>query len=220
MALCDVCGDSRHVQTAAGWVRCACLGKILDATYIKPAIRGAATEVPAAVAAQPPYPLADLAVGGARDYLPLFKFRVWRSLSAYRDQGLRYDYMDAARFLDIFFDRDEDYPGGLRQVARLPLLVLVLGMADMPNKLQNPAIAQVLTLRRESALPTWVFAPFDGVRVRAQYGGEVADLVGPIRPVMAGVLVPETAPVDVQTPANPRRGRVVSPGTQPRVKPS
>lgn len=123
----------------------------------------------------------------------------WRSLVAFRDTGLQYDYLDVYRLVDIYFERDgaDGYPS-IRHVVSLDLLILVLGMADLPNKLLPSLLTQMLTLRRDKSHPTWVFAPFSSSRVREVYGSEVAELLGEVRPVVDG---PDT-PVALRVPAD------------------
>lgn len=171
------------MRTPTGWTRCVCLGPTLDHVFIRPGLRGGLSTYPAEFDQVPPFPLQDLTVGGKWSDLQAFKFRAWRSLAPFRDRALRYDYMDAYRLVDIHFERDTDYEY-LRQLVSLDLLVLVLGLADVPNKLLPSLIVQTLTLRRDAARPTWVFAPFSKPRVAENYGGGVADLLGDVSPVL------------------------------------
>jgi hypothetical protein len=147
--------------------------------------------------------LADISVGGDWQDFNKFKAMVWRSLVAYRDTaGLRrYDYLDAYRLIDIYFEKDTDYETP-RNLVQLDLLVLVLGLADVPNKLLPSLIVQALTLRRDAGRPTWVYAPYTRDRVNAVYGADVGMLIGEVSPVLypstpTGVAVP--TPTEVET---------------------
>jgi hypothetical protein len=191
------CGGNRHVETPQGWKRCSCLGPVLDRVYIRPQIRGGRDRYPEVFDTFAPYPLEDLTVGGTWSDLQTFKDMVWRSLVPLREAGIRYDYMDAFRLVDIHFERDETY-GYVRQVANMHLLILVLGLADLPNSYFRPLLLQTLTLRRDAARPTWVFAPFTtSARLAEAYGRDVADLLDPLRPVL---VTREGQPAQIETP--------------------
>lgn len=178
--VCPKCDGTRHVRGLKGWERCACVNAILDKVFIKPGIRGKLTTYPAEYHEREPFPMSDLTIGGSWNQFQPFKFMVWRSLAPHRDKGLRYDYIDAYRLVDIFFEHDTQYEF-LRQLASLDLLIMVIGLADVPNKLLPALIAQVLTLRQDAGSPTWVFSPFSPTRLSEKYGPDVAELLGDVK---------------------------------------
>lgn len=106
-----------------------------------------------------------------------FKLMVWRSLSAYRERRLSYDYLDVYRLVDIFLSKDGEYDS-VRPLVNLDIVILVLGLADLPNKLLPNIVVQFLSLRRDGYKPTWVFAPFTLGKVESVYGREVTGLLG------------------------------------------
>ncbi len=137
---------------------------------------------------------------------PIFKSMVWRSLTRFRDvPSFRYEYLDAYRLVDIFFNRDPGTPSyeTPRELVDLELLIMVLGLADLPNKLLPGLIVQALTLRRDADLPTWVFAPFSRTKVHEVYGPDVATLLGDIGPVTPA---PDKT-IAVASPFSPRNLR-------------
>jgi hypothetical protein len=107
---------------------------------------------------------------------------VWRSLVPHRERRLRYFYTDVYRLVDIYFEKDTDFEN-LRQLQQLELVVLALGLADVPNKLLPKLLLQVLTLRRDAGRPTWTFAPFSRSGVSEVYGPAVAEVLGEVHPV-------------------------------------
>jgi hypothetical protein len=76
------------------------------------------------------------------------------------------------------FGKDPVYDNP-RDLAQPDLLILVLALADVPNKLTAPLLVQVLTTRMEWGRPTWVYAPMPVGRIREEYSAAVTDLIGP-----------------------------------------
>lgn len=197
---CELCDGSLHVRTPCGWVRCSCLSPILDRAFIKAQLRLGVDKYPEAYDAMTPWPLADTTRGGHWNQFAPFKYMAWRSLTTYRDRNLKYDYIDAYRLVDVIFSRDILYTS-LRQITELPLLVFVIGMADIPNKLTIPAIVQMLTLRKDMSLPTWTFVPFATSMVPRAFGVDVANILGPVLSVSENAEVPEVKGEEIETPA-------------------
>lgn len=188
---CDRCDGSRHIKTERGWERCPCLQVVLDRIYIKPQLRGGRERWPDGLEGEPIYPLQNLMLGGSWQMFQPFKDRVWRSLVAYRPRGLTYDYIDAFRLVDIAFEKDEEYKT-LRGLSTPGLLIVILGMADIANKMLPSLMQQLYMLRFDAVRPTWTFAPFDQDRIAQMYGRDFADMVGPVYPVAFSGAEPET----------------------------
>lgn len=152
-------------------------------SLVLPTLRGNEDGYPAAYDAVPPLPLRDLAATG--EYHD-FRYRVWRSVLTYPD--LLYDAFDAYRLVEIHFEKDAKYTS-VRELIALDLLVLSLGLAELPNRFMGPLVVQVLTLRQQAGPPTWVHVP-RGLDVQQAYTKELADL---LRPALH-TLDPLTAP--------------------------
>ncbi len=187
---CELCGGSLHVQSSRGWVRCSCLGPIIDRGFIKPQIRGTLDRYPEAYESAEPWGLVDQTRGGHLSQLQAFKFMAWRSLVPHRDRQLAYDYIDSSRLVDVMFNNDANYKT-IRVMSMVPLIIFMLGLADIPNKLINPGVSQLLTYRKDSGLPTWIFTPYSAGQVANIYGSLVAGLVGPVLPVTSTEPLPK-----------------------------
>lgn len=142
-----------------------------------------------------------------------FRRMVWRSL---RDFDGVYEFMDAYRLIEIHFDRDETY-ASVRELARCHLLIIALGVSELPNNYLGPVVAQAITLRKNAALPTWVYSPMTLDRVRVVYTPELADLltsmdIGARALAEAAPAPPSTAPAaPAQTTARPAKGKAAKP---------
>jgi hypothetical protein len=151
----------------------------IHSTVIKPNIKCGEEVYPSTFNGFPPLALKDLTVTG--EYHD-FRYMVWRSLAKYLAANeLSYEYMDAYRLVEIFLGKDTLYDR-VRDLESLQLLVLVLGVSDLPNRMLPALVCQILTLRKMSGLPTWTFVTRAGSQLRTAYSNEMADLLGVISP--------------------------------------
>lgn len=177
---CPKCRDSRHVRTAKGWARCSCASTITNSHYIKPNIRCGESEYPKRYDGLPPFPLKDLTVSG--EYHD-FRHHVWRSLAHYESRDLRYEFFDAYRLVEIFLGQDSDF-SRVRDLELFSLVVVVLGVSDLPNRMLPPLVCQLLTQRRMAGNPTWLYTPKTGATLRQAYDNTLVDLLGTIYPTV------------------------------------
>lgn len=175
--MCPKCRDSKHIRKGRAWVRCECARTVTNSLYIKPQIRCGETSFPPHLEKAEPLPLKDLTVGG--DYHE-FRKMVWRSLCHYEAVDLRYDYFDAYRLVEIYLGQDADY-ARVRDLDSLGLVVVALGVSDLPNRMLAPLMCQLLTQRKMAGLPTWVYTAKAGSSLRTAYGNELTDLLGDIK---------------------------------------
>jgi len=178
--LCSECGGSKHVRTKTGWRRCSkCSTRVADSLFIKLNIKCGEPSYPPSLEVLSPVPLKDLSCTG--EYHD-FRKMVWRSLVYYSTLGdLRYEYIDAYRLVEIFLGQDSIYDR-VRDLESLDLVVLVLGVSDVPNRMLPALVCQLLTLRKMSGHPTWVFSSKTGAPLRNAYGSnEMVDLLGDIK---------------------------------------
>lgn len=182
---CVRCQNRRHVRVPGGeWQRCECLALTIN---IKPVLRGAALRYPVEYDQVPPYPLRDLTVGGggvayAAEDMRHFRYMVWRSLLV-QSETLHYEYLEAYRVVDMQFGKDFTYDNP-RDLVFPKLVILTIGLSELPNKMLAPLLVQVLTGRRFAGLPTWVFTPMPTVKVRDEFGWALAETLGtPVRPL-------------------------------------
>lgn len=182
---CPLCQNRRHLRVSGGqWQRCECLAYTIN---IKPVLRANALRYPIEYDRYAPYPLSDLTIGGggfayASDDMRDFRFMVWRSLLK-QSETLHYEYLDAYRLIDMQFDRDTVYSNP-RDLVQPDLVILTLGIVDMPNKMLGPIFVQVVSGRRHEGRPTWIYTPMPHVKVREEFGWAVAEVIGkPMRPL-------------------------------------
>lgn len=179
---CPTCRNRRHIRTNGEWSRCACLTSVIN---IKPIVRGGETRYPELYDQYPPYPLRDLTIGGVPAGLTPeetrhFRYMVWRSLLQQRET-LVYEYLDAYRLVDMQFERDPTYDNP-RDLVVPDLVILILGVTEVPNKLLGPLVSQLVSMRRFEGKPTWVYTPMPLLRLREEYGWALADMIGaPVR---------------------------------------
>lgn len=182
---CEICGGRRYHRTLAGWARCAsCWPRLLSHTYIKPPIRESEIEPPTMPASWEPWPLRDRIESGS---YPSFRHAVWGSLLYYADQRVAYEYLDAWRLAEIHFERDHEFKS-VRDLGALPLLILVVGVADPPNSYIPELVRSVCNLRRMHGKPTWVYSraapagalqPAVSVPIVSQAGPDTPRLLNP-----------------------------------------
>lgn len=173
---CPKCNGSKHVRRGRSWVRCECASSITNSLYIKPNIRCGEGVYPPELNKIKPLPLKDITISG--DY-HTFRQMVWRSLSLYEADDLLYDYMDAYRLVEIFLNQDNTY-SRVRDLGDLGLVVVVLGVSDLPNRMLAPLLCQLLTQRKMEGHPTWVYTSKMGASLRSTYGNELTDLLNPV----------------------------------------
>lgn len=173
-SLCQLCRGAKHVRNLKGnWVRCSCVKSQLLSQFIKPKV-SSGEDISVLDMSQEPRPLKDwLSIG---DYV-WFRRTVWRSLVAYEHTGLRYLYDDAYRLVEIYLGNDPEI-SRLRDLEDYDLVVIVLGLADLPNRMLAPLVVQLLTQRRMAARPTWLYSSTP--RLRERYGAELDDAVAPM----------------------------------------
>lgn len=173
---CPRCKGTRHFRTERGWARCDCVKRVLGAAYVKRSVMGNDAAYPESYASKTPLPLADQLSIGEQSYDD-FRYSVWRSLEEYSERNLSYEFLDASRVIEIYFQRDGDYES-LRDLVRLDLLVLVFGEFCGPNKLMPDLIGQVLDQRRRDGRPTWVFSALTRNRFASVYTADVLRVLG------------------------------------------
>lgn len=155
--ICADCRDEHWIRTPTGWRKCHCFETLLTDSFIKPIIRQGDAQLPAKWRKVEPWPLKDrLIIGGSYDE---FRWQVWRSLLHYLQQRtLTYDYFDANRLCEIYFGRDGDEYKGVRELRKLDLLVLIVGVADLPNSYLPSLVHSVTRLRSMHGVPTWTYS--------------------------------------------------------------
>jgi hypothetical protein len=145
-----------------------------------------------------PLPLQDLSVSG--DY-HAFRKMVWRSLTSLEARDLVYEYFDAYRLVEIYLGQDTTYTR-LRDLDSYGLVVIALGVSDLPNRMLPALMCQLLTQRKMTGRPTWVYTPKVGSALRAAYGNELTDLLSPIKPTVYEVAGTKTAPTGATSSDN------------------
>lgn len=151
---CQICQGRLHVRIAGTdtYERCACFHRVVSKGYIQLQIRGK-DETPDPVE---PFPLTN--VFFCEPTNRTFRHRVWRSLLEYQRDDLVYAYLDTYRLVEIFFNRDIEYPAIL-DVQELPLVILVGGISEVKNSYLGQVLVQTARTRDERGLPTWVYMP-------------------------------------------------------------
>lgn len=176
MPVCEHCGDTKHIRTDKGWRRCVCSLHSL----VHPVIRHGEASYPVKYDTDPPWAPKDLVYVG--DYTE-WRHRVWRAVL---HVSATYDYLDAYRLVEIHFGQDGTYQN-VRELVPLGVLMVVLGLAELPNKFIGPTVCQVLTLRQHMAQPTWVYSPIGLTdQFRAVYGQELLTMLKALPLVSAG----------------------------------
>lgn len=169
MTQCPKCKGNKHIRKGRVWVRCDCV----RGNYIKDNIRCGETSYPPELDKQPPLPLKDLVIAG--DY-HAFRKTVWRSLSHYEASDLLYEYFDAYRLVEIFLGQDATY-ARVRDFDTFNLVIVALGVSDLPNRMLPSLMCQLLTLRKMSGKPTWVYTSKVGVALREAYGNDLSNML-------------------------------------------
>jgi len=101
----------------------------------------------------------------------------------YEADDLTYDYIDAYRLVEVFLGQDLSY-SRVRDLSIQGLMIIVLGVADAPNRMLPKLLCQLVTLRNMDGRPTWIYSPMSvGSKMRGIYGNELVDLMGSF-PVM------------------------------------
>lgn len=169
--------------------------------YIKPLLRAADTDPPPT---GPAFPLTDtLALG---DYTA-FRRRVWVSLLQYESSHLRYEVFEASRLVRIHFGEDPiklTYDS-MRELQETPLLILIGGVGEFVSEFLGALFTETLKIRRNLALPTWVYMPTLETLSR-YYGAEAVAL-------LHGKPVPVPAPLG---PNVAEFSRTAAPSPEPR----
>jgi hypothetical protein len=174
--ICPKCRGAKHIRNGRAWIRCECAREITNSLYIKASIRNGETSYPPELDKYPPLELRDLTISGEYH---AFRKMAWRSIAYYEAIDLRYDYFDAYRLVEIFLGQDTTY-GRVRDLDDYGLVVLALGVSDLPNRMLAPLVCQLLTQRKMGGLATWVYTHQVGSSLRTTYGNALADLLGPI----------------------------------------
>lgn len=180
---CPKCRDSKHVRKGRTWVRCDCAKTVTNSLYIRANIRCGEVSYPLELDTFQPLKLQDMTVNG--DY-HAFRKMVWRSLAHYEAVDLLYEYFDAYRLVEIYLGQDTTYTR-VRDLDSSGLVVVALGVSDLPNRMLAPLMCQLLTQRKMAGLPTWVYTSKVGAPLRTTYGNELVDLLGDIKPDVSEV---------------------------------
>ncbi len=171
--ICLDCKGTKHIRSNGIWRRCNCVTRELTTNFVKPRIKSRDPGVTHLPWDSEPFPWNDVNVFGTYDN---FRLMVWRSLLAYEQRILRYDYMDASRLVEIYLSQDPEYTR-VRDLEELDLFILLIGVADLPNKMLPALVFQILTSRFQLARPSWVFTPLKREQFRYAYGTELSDLL-------------------------------------------
>jgi len=99
-----------------------------------------------------------------------------------------YEYLDAYRIVEIHFEKDDKYQTE-RELVSLDLLIVVLGLAELQNRMLGPIVCKVLTLRQHEGRPTWIYLPMLLGKVRDVYGEALSTLLANFPSVRPGVSV-------------------------------
>lgn len=105
----------------------------------------------------------------------------WRSLTHYERSDLTYEFFDAYRLVEIFLGQDTVYTR-VRDLDTVQLVIIALGVSDLPNRMLSPLMCQVLTQRRMNGQPTWVYTARIGTALRQAYDNSLSDLLGTVSP--------------------------------------
>lgn len=180
---CVLCYGSKHIRTASGgWTRCKCISQVIQDMFIKPQIKCGEVELPTKFL-EVKQELKDyLFVGEFNE----FRYIVWASLLKYPE--LTYEYMDAYRLVEIYLDQDSQYKR-VRDLEDLDLVVIVLGVSDLPNKMLAPLLIQLLKQRKMLGKPTWTFSSYSKDRLCQIHGSDLAVVLG-MNPFQGGVPPP------------------------------
>lgn len=176
VSMCPICRGSKHVRRGTSWIRCECVKTVTNSLYIRKNIRCGEEAYPQELDKIKPLSLKDFTASGSYHS---FRHMVWRSLSYYEAFDLLYEYMDAYRLVEIFLGQDTTY-SRVRDLDVCGLVIVSLGVSDLPNRMLSPLMCQLLTQRKMEGLPTWVYTSKVGSPLRSAYGNELADLLGHI----------------------------------------
>lgn len=170
---CPHCRGTKHVRTPKGWRRCECIQRSIDQFYISPKIRGTATELPERFKSFSPFPLEDFAVHG--DYAQ-FCGQVWHSLLSYVSFDLHYQFIDAYRLVEIYLDQDVEFKK-VRDLEPYDLVIVVIGISDLPNRMLPPLMCMLLQQRRMLGRPTWIYSSLKPSQFLDKYGRDLFSLL-------------------------------------------
>lgn len=187
---CPICLDKRHVPTSRGsWKACVCSKHFVELARILPSIRGREEHYPPEYDKLPPYPLADVAVGGGgmlqfmEEYRE-FRYMVWRSLLGYTRErpDLTYDMIDAIRVSTYWFGEDDAYKNtGLLEELDLLILTFLPTAASVPRRAHPEIVAHTMLARQVAGRPTWLFIPdVSSEASRALYGPTLLAMFPPL----------------------------------------
>jgi hypothetical protein len=112
-----------------------------------------------------------------------------------------YEYFDAYRLVEIYLGQDTTYTR-LRDLDSSGLVVIALGVSDLPNRMLPALMCQLLTQRKMTGRSTWVYTPKIGSALRSAYGNELTDLLSPIKPTVYEVVGAKTAPTGAASSDN------------------
>lgn len=181
---CPKCRGSRHVRKGKAWIRCSCTRDVTNSFYILPNIRCGEENYPSELDQRSPLELKDIVVNGLYHD---FRKMVWRSLTHYEATDLRYEYFDAYRLVEIFLGQDTTYTR-VRDLDVLGMVIIALGVSDLPNRMLAPLVCQLLTQRKMAGQPTWVYTAKVGSALRSTYGNELTDLLGEVSPDVYSIM--------------------------------
>jgi hypothetical protein len=160
--ICPKCKGTKHIRGPKGWRRCECVQAELSRHYVKPQLRRN-SEKPQVSSGFQPYPLDNVLV--STDF-ETFRNESWASLLAHNEPI--YDFIDSSRLVEIYLSQDPVYTR-IRDLEELPILILGLGVAELPNKMLPHLISQVLTFRFYISMPTWVFTDLLAWHIQDKY---------------------------------------------------
>jgi hypothetical protein len=174
---CPICRGRLHVRHAVSkrWVLCECAYN----AAVPQAIRRNEDDLPATAKDLKLLPFKSALISGE---FQTFRYRAWKTLvTLLREKPtFRCLYTDAYRLVEVYFERDGEYQT-IREMACAPydLIIVTLGISDVPNKLIGPLLIQLFTYRTENGLPTWVYIQ-NTSRLRETYNSELGDLLLPL----------------------------------------
>lgn len=167
----DRCGRTGHYwEEGKGWVMCPCMedevNKRTLGQFYTPNILPA-TKLTAKLQE-------NLILEG-----PLAELRkhVARALVELRKGGGTFEAFDAYRLVEIFLRQDDQFENQGQATLDQDLLILLVGFADIKNRMLPQLITQVLNRRSLLFKPTWVVLGIPYLHISTKYSVDVEELL-------------------------------------------
>lgn len=110
---------------------------------------------------------------------PLAEIRkhVSRALVDLRERGGSFESFDSYKLVEIYLGKDEEYETQSKAALDHDLLILLLGFADIRNRMLPELLTQVLSRRELLFKPTWIVLGLPFKLISTKYSSEVEDAI-------------------------------------------